>query len=151
MQKYLVFLPLLGLFISACNAGIGADDEDAPVGLDDGCPGAGIIIADKGDWPAGPDLTGPATLTLDYPCLIVDYRWVGCSDQGLPLNLVTDGAVAESSPTQTRATLRFSENDAITPCAIFERRDTFDLLPFLAGARPSYLTISGLDTVLLVE
>ena len=152
MKRFRFLALLLAALVSGCDP---ASDDD--VIIVDPSPATGdcgraVEILPVVQWPAAPDLAGARVASVVGSCVVINYTWTGCSDQGLPLRLLTDGAVAESSPTQTTATLRFSVNDDITPCAIFENQlDTFDVSPYIGDARPTLLTIVGADTTLFFE
>lgn len=111
------------------------------------------VLPDQADWPSGPNLEGAKVVSVDGTCIVIEYTWVGCSDQGLPLRLLTDGITGDSNPYAAYAQLRFSENNDVTPCAIFTGRlDTFDLAPYLGpDDLPANLTIAGADTTVLVQ
>lgn len=111
-----------------------------------------IEVLPEEEWPAGPNLNNARVVSVDGTCVEISYTWVGCSDQGRPLRLLTTGDVAESLPTQTSAQLRFSALGGPDPCVILEdQRDTFDVAPYIGTALPTRLTLLGADTTLLFE
>ena len=140
MLRYLLVLLASALFF-ACQ-----DDDDFVANPDCGDP---IIITGQ---PLGPssDNFSLAAATVEGLCLTVQIGASGCSSDGWTLDLLTDGSVAESFPTQTSARLVFDDQvpGGVTCQAFFTETFSFDLSPYLdAGALPTNLTLTGLDTV----
>lgn len=146
MNYLLPSLLFLGLAFSC-------EDDDDCLGCDLACDGRPIIIVDEVTTPS--DRFSLVDIALEDRCLTVEIGASGCTDSGWTLDLKTDGRIAESLPTQSRARLSFDdavEEDQPTCAAFFTRTYHFDLEPYLPeGGQPSLLTIEGADTTLLVD
>lgn len=147
MKYYSSLLLLLVLLIGSCQG------EDDPAPFDDCGPAIANVSAFS--IPSG-DGFDVIDLSVEGTCLTVTVGASGCSSDDWTMELVTDGAVAESFPTQTTAQLIFDDAvDGGASClAYFNETYTFDLSPYLTGALPTNLTVIGPDTlqsVLFVE
>lgn len=145
MNKYLYNLLILAAFaFTACE-----DDEGPFIDQDCGLP---VIIGPQIGWPQIPS-TFARVDEVDGTCLTVTYGYSGCGELEGIAKFYTTGAVAESSPTQTRVTLQFTDSLAAGAClAYFENRETFDLSEYLTpGTLPTLLTVVGADTTVLIE
>ncbi|MEO0734072.1 MAG: hypothetical protein AAFZ52_14650, partial [Bacteroidota bacterium] len=129
------------------------DDDDATPQLSN-CGPAITIVAD----PAIPtsDRYAITAATIDRLCLTVTLSATGCSTTNWQAEIVTDGAVAESLPTQSAARIILDDGvaDGNPICqAEVSRTFSFDLTPYLGdgGSRPSTLRLLGTDRVVTVE
>ncbi|PPK88189.1 hypothetical protein CLV84_1154 [Neolewinella xylanilytica] len=92
--------------------------------------------------------------SADGLCLSVTISATGCSSEPWRVALHTDGAVAESSPTQTTALLVFDDGvgeNEMTCQAIIEETYQFDLGPYLADALPTTFSLTGTETTVEIK
>ena len=138
------FFALLPFLFLACS-----DDDDATPIVD--C-GPEIEFFDLTVIPASDGYTITEATVTDR-CLEVTLAATGCSAEAWTAELLTNGVVAESSPTQTSAFLTVDlQQDSIVCQAVFQRTFTFDLRPYLTDAvLPSRFRIQGPDVEILVE
>ena len=104
--------------------------------------------------PAAPQSDGFAltNASVDGFCLTLTVAATGCGSDSWTAELLTDGVVAESSPTQTSARLVLNLNQGPIVCqAEFEKDFTFDLTDYLTGALPTRLRLEDTETVLEVR
>lgn len=138
-------LVLLTLFFMGCEKSDPAEPRDL-------CGPAIIIDADR----VNDDSDGFALIdaSVEGRCLRVTIGTTACGSQGWELDLVTDGSVGESLPTQSSARLLFTNPAAggITCQAEIEESYVFDLSNYLdEGALPTQLTLIGTDRVFSIE
>ncbi|NJC25512.1 hypothetical protein [Neolewinella antarctica] len=145
MNNLLVAI-LLVCALSAC------DDAESEFVLDptyEFC-GQPVTVAPANTYEARAEVAILTIHAVNGTCLDISYGGSGCSATDVIAELFADGAVAESNPTQSRATLRFYRDADQPICqAVFERRDTFDLAPYLGNTLPSLLEIG--DTTVLIS
>lgn len=143
-MKYISILLLVLCFLSCEKS-----DPDTPREL---CGSAIIIDADRVN--ADSDGFALVNASVEGKCLEVTIATTGCSTQGWELDLVTDGSIAESLPTQSSARLIFTNPAAggITCQAEIQETYVFDLSDYLtAGALPTQLRLAGTDRVFEIE
>ncbi|TXF91660.1 hypothetical protein FUA23_00310 [Neolewinella aurantiaca] len=135
----LFFMFLLFLFLTSCS-----DDEDNRPVSDCG-PYIEILSSTDGLDPG--DAFALADISTEGTCLSIEVSATGCNPDDWTAELVTDGAVAESIPTQTNARFILDRQlpDGASICqAIAFKTFTFDLSDYLTpGALPSNLRLVG--------
>jgi hypothetical protein len=149
-MKYLFAFPLFALFaLSSC-----ADDDDsAPITE---CGQLIEIVSSISGLDSG-DGFAISSASVEGLCLSVEVNATGCNPEEWTAELITNGNVAESTPTQSIAQFVFDNHlpeDSITCLALSFKTFTFDLSPYLSSAIPSNFELLGQDTssmVLLVE
>ncbi|MEM1360062.1 MAG: hypothetical protein AAGF89_17775, partial [Bacteroidota bacterium] len=148
-----VFFFFLFPLVFACTA-CQDDDDIVPLPSDPNCNGELVkIVAD----PLGPvsDTYGLSNVQIEGLCLSFTLTKTGCGSDGWTADLLTDGAVAESLPTQTAVRIVFDDgidNGGVTCQAEISREFTFDLTPYLGeGALPTTLSFLDTDETLAIE
>ncbi len=146
-MKFLVALSFIVLsVVPSCN---GDEDVLLPLPCDDQIE----TISSINDLDSG-DGFAISSMFLDGSCLLVEVSGTGCNPDEWTAQLVTDGSVAESSPTQTVARFVFDNQmpeDSIICQALSSVLYSFDLSPYLSPeVLPSNFTVLGPDTTSMV-
>ncbi|MEM9834849.1 MAG: hypothetical protein AAF828_00015 [Bacteroidota bacterium] len=137
------------LFVLLSLTFFGCPSEDDPLVLT-----CGEFIQLVSDIPPAADVPQGIEASVDGFCLSITVGYSGCSSDSWTMELYSTGEIAESLPTQSRASFVF--NDAAPgedqAClAFFTKTFEFDVAPYLQGALPSLLRIDGTDIEVLVE
>ncbi|MEL7161117.1 MAG: hypothetical protein AAFN92_10185 [Bacteroidota bacterium] len=145
---------VFALFLLCCFALTSCQDDDDLQPANPDCGPAISIIADPDS--RNSDNFTITEATVDGLCLTVTLAATGCSTSNWQAEIVTDGAVAESLPTQSFARIILDDGvpDGSPICqAEVSRTFSFDLTTYLGdgGSRPSLLTLRGMNMTVTVE
>lgn len=144
------YLSLLVLLIFTC----GACQDDDDTGRLANCEGELIQIVADPLSPAS-DTYGISDVKAQGLCLSFTLTKTGCGSDAWTADLLTNGLVAESLPTQTGARIVFDdgvEDGGVICQAEISKEFTFDLSPYLGeGALPTTFTLIGTGQVLSIE